>query len=233
MRSQTSVSVPEINDVSDYIKTIDRSGFFEVTSLSADDLKRNEMYRANIARENSLARFESYEDYLLSLEMTAEIQPFKPVYIQRITQLTNKSNQFNLTTRRYTQTELEDISENESYITLYGKLTDKFGDNGVVSVIVGEKDGNSLNIELWLMSCRVLKRDMELAMLDALAAQAKTQGISKLKGTYIPSAKNKMVKDLYPDVLGFSPVSADPQGVTVWELDITEYSVRNKVIKVN
>ena len=83
------------------------------------------------------------------------------------------------------------------------------------------------------MSCRVLKRDMELAMLDALAAQAKAQGISKLKGTYIPSAKNKMVKDLYPDVLGFSPVSADPQGVTVWELDITEYSVRNKVIKVN
>lgn len=233
VRSQTSVSVPEINDVSDYIKTIDRSGFFEVTSLSADDLKRNEMYKANIARENSLARFESYEDYLLSLEMTAEIQPFKSVYIQRITQLTNKSNQFNLTTRRYTQTELEDISENESYITLYGKLTDKFGDNGVVSVIVGEKDGNSLNIELWLMSCRVLKRDMELAMLDALAAQAKAQGISKLKGTYIPSAKNKMVKDLYPDVLGFSPVSADPQGVTVWELDITEYSVRNKVIKVN
>ncbi|WP_124101161.1 HAD-IIIC family phosphatase [Ruminococcus sp. Marseille-P6503] len=234
VRSQLAgAAVPEIGEVTDYIRILDRSGFFEVTSLSEDDLKRNEMYKANIARANSLARFESYEDYLLSLEMTAEIQPFKPVYIQRITQLTNKSNQFNFTTKRYTQTEIEDISKNEKYVTLYGKLADKFGDNGVVSVIIGEKNGDTLTIELWLMSCRVLKRDMELAMLDALAAAAAEQGISRLVGVYIPTAKNKMVKDFYPDVLGFSPLCANSQGVTSWELDISGYENKNKVIKVN
>lgn len=227
------VAVPEIGEVTAYIRVLDRSGFFEVTSLSEDDLKRNEMYKANIARANSMAKFESYEDYLLSLEMTAEIQPFKPLYIQRITQLTNKSNQFNLTTKRYTQSEMEEISRSNQYITLYGKLTDKFGDNGVVSVVIGKKNGDTLNIDLWLMSCRVLKRDMELAMLDSLVEAAAKQGISRLVGVYIPTAKNKMVKDFYPDVLGFSSVSEDSQGVTVWELDITGYENKNKVIKVN
>ncbi len=234
VRSQLEgTAVPEIGEVTDYIRILDRSGFFEVTSLSEDDLKRNEMYKANIARANSLAKFESYEDYLLSLEMTAEIQPFNSLYIQRITQLTNKSNQFNLTTKRYTQSEMEEISNSEKYITLYGKLTDKFGDNGVVSVIIGEKNGDTLNIDLWLMSCRVLKRDMELAMLDALVAAANKHGISKLVGVYIPTAKNKMVKDFYPDVLGFTSVCANSQGVTVWELDTAGYENKNKVIKVN
>ena len=233
VRSQLKgAAVPEIGDVTSYIKTLDRSGYFETTSLSDDDLKRNEMYKANVQRANAQAEFGTYEDYLLALEMTAEIEPFKPVYIQRITQLTNKSNQFNLTTRRYTQSEMEQISQSDEYITLYGKLTDKFGDNGVVSVIVGQKNGNALNIDLWLMSCRVLKRDMELAMLDGLVIQAKKAGLKKLIGTYIPSAKNKMVKDFYGGVLGFANVCANSAGVTVWELDIAEYSEKNHVIKI-
>lgn len=233
VRSQLKgAAVPEIGDVTSYIKTLDRSGYFETTSLSDDDLKRNEMYKANVQRANAQAEFGTYEDYLLALEMTAEIEPFKPVYIQRITQLTNKSNQFNLTTRRYTQSEMEQISQSDEYITLYGKLTDKFGDNGVVSVIVGQKNGNALNIDLWLMSCRVLKRDMELAMLDGLVIQAKEAGLQKLIGTYIPSAKNKMVKDFYGGVLGFANVCANSAGVTVWELDIAEYSEKNHVIKI-
>ncbi len=232
VRAQTECAVPEIGQVTDYIRVLDRSEFFEVTSLSADDLKRNDMYKANIARESAKGKFASYGEYLLSLEMTAEIQPFNSMYIQRITQLTNKSNQFNLTTRRYTQTEMEEISASENYLTLYGKLGDRFGDNGVVSVIVGEKKGETLNIDLWLMSCRVLKRDMELAMLDCLVSTAREQGISRLKGVYIPSPKNKMVKNFYPETLGFSFLSEDETGASQWELNISEYENKNKVIKI-
>lgn len=233
VRQQTPCAVPEIGQVTDYIRVLDRNAYFEATTLSEDDLKRGDMYKANIQRSQAQASFADYTEYLLSLDMQAEIGPFKDVYLARIAQLTNKSNQFNLTTLRCTQAQMEEFAASENHITQYGKLTDKFGDNGVVSVVFGEKQGTALDIRLWLMSCRVLKRDMELAMLDGLVAQAKAAGITKLIGTYIPTAKNKMVKDFYPDVLGFSPVSAAEDGTTVWELDITDYKNKNHVIKVN
>lgn len=239
VRQQTQCSVPEIGEVTDYIRVLDRSQFFEVTTLSADDLKRSEMYKANIQRAQSQAKYENYNDYLLSLEMQGEIAPFKDVYLARIAQLTNKSNQFNLTTLRCTQEQMAEFAASPDCITQYGKLTDKFGDNGVVSVIVGQRgkhptDGREcLDIILWLMSCRVLKRDMELAMLDGLVAQAKSAGYNTLIGRYLPTAKNRMVKDFYPETLGFKPVSASEDGSTVWELDITGYENKNHVINVN
>lgn len=233
VRQQTPCAVPEIGEVTDYIRVLDRNAYFEATTLSEDDLKRGDMYKANIQRSQAQASFADYSEYLLSLDMHAEIGPFKDVYLARIAQLTNKSNQFNLTTLRCTQAQMEEFAASENYITQYGKLTDKFGDNGVVSVVFGEKQGSTLDIKLWLMSCRVLKRDMELAMLDSLVAQAKAAGITKLVGTYIPTAKNKMVKDFYPDTLGFAAVSASEDGTTVWELDITDYENKNHVIKVN
>lgn len=237
VRSQIKgVKVPEIGEVTDYIRVIDRSEFFEVTALSEDDLKRNDMYKANAMRYNASRQFENYEDYLQSLEMQAEIKPFAPVYYQRIAQLTNKSNQFNLTTRRYTPAEIETFAQSDKFITLYGKLTDKFGDNGVVSVVIGEKTGenlDTLDIKLWLMSCRVLKRDMELAMLDSLVKAAKAQGISALVGTFIPTAKNKMVKDLYEQTFGFSPLDSNADGETRWMLCLDDYENKNKVIKIN
>ncbi|MBR4622092.1 MAG: HAD-IIIC family phosphatase [Ruminococcus sp.] len=233
VRQQTPCAVPEIGEVTDYIRVLDRNAYFETTTISEDDLKRGDMYKANVQRAQAQAKFADYSEYLRSLEMHAEIGPFKDVYLARIAQLTNKSNQFNLTTLRCTQAQMEQFAASDNYITVYGKLTDKFGDNGVVSVVFGEKQGTVLDIKLWLMSCRVLKRDMELAMLDGLAAQAKAAGITKLVGTYIPTAKNKMVKDFYPDTLGFSAVSATEDGTTVWELDITGYENKNHVINVN
>ena len=164
-------AVPEIDEVEHYIQTIDKSGFFEITSLSQDDLKRPEMYLDNAKRSQLQASFANYEDYLKSLEMKGEIQSFVPAYMSRIAQLTNKSNQFNLTTKRYSQAEIEQVSADSNYVTLYGKLEDKFGDNGVVSIVIGEVRGGAcdeLHMELWLMSCRVLKRDMEYAMMDEL-----------------------------------------------------------------
>lgn len=226
------VVAPEIGSVEKYIGIIDRSGFFEVTNLSDDDLKRNEMYKENAQRARLEASYENYEDYLLSLKMHATIKAFEPVYMSRIAQLTNKSNQFNLTTKRYTQTEIEQTAANPQYITLYGKLEDRFGDNGVVSVVIGKILDKECHIDLWLMSCRVLKRDMEVAMMDALAKACVDKGIHKLVGYYYPTVKNKMVKDFYLDQ-GFDKISEDEAGNTIWTYSLENgYECRNHVIEV-
>lgn len=229
--AQLGVRAPDIKEVDSYIKTLDRSGFFEVTSLSNDDLKRNEMYEANAKRNRQRAMFESYEDYLLSLEMKAVIRDFETVDLKRITQLTNKSNQFNLTTKRFTPAQMDEVFNSNEYIRLCGRLTDKFGDNGIVSVVIGKINSDSLDIILWLMSCRVLKRDMEYAMLDSLVKESRSRGIKTLKGYYYPTAKNKMVKKLYED-FGFTKVYEDDEENTVWSLDISGYDDKNKVISV-
>ncbi len=232
VRRSLPSAAPDIGTVGDYIRVLDRSGFFEVTTLSEDDLKRNEMYKANALREQEMHSFEDYGEYLKSLDMTAEIAPFAPVYIQRIAQLTNKSNQFNVTTKRYTAEEIAAVSESGEYIDLYGRLCDRFGDNGVVSVVIGKKEGKRLCIGLWIMSCRVLKRDMEYAMLDVLVDSCKKQGIEKIEGLYYPTAKNGMVKNLFGD-FGFKKISEDDAGNTVWELDTAGYVNKNRYIKVN
>ena len=231
-RQMKGVAAPEIGEAHQYIQTIDRSGFFEVTSLSKDDLKRNEMYKENVKRVQRQYSFSDYREYLLSLEMQGTIRAFEPVYMARIAQLTNKSNQFNLTTRRYTQTEIEEIAGNRAYITLYGKLADCFGDNGVVSVVIGHLIGGICHIDLWIMSCRVLKRDMEFAMMDALAHRCLEHDVKIIRGYYYPTAKNGMVKDFF-DLQGFEKIAEDEKGNTEWEFILDEsYENKNHVIKV-
>ena len=225
------VSVPEIGQSHQFIQNIDRSGFFEVTYLSKDDLKRSEMYRENAMRSKLQASFSDYGDYLRSLEMEAEIKPFESLYMARIAQLTNKSNQFNLTTKRYTQGEIEALSEDPAYITLYGRLKDRFGDNGVVSVCIGRTEGLICHMELWLMSCRVLKRDMEYAMMDALVHYCRRAGISEIRGYFFPTAKNGMVKDFY-QTMGFQKLSQDEKG-SIWSFPVEpEYQNKNRYIAV-
>ncbi|MBQ7629785.1 MAG: HAD-IIIC family phosphatase, partial [Selenomonadaceae bacterium] len=164
------VAVPEVDaaDIFSYIHAIEGAGYFEPLTISDDDLKRNDTYRENKQRQNLAASVSNYDDFLISLNMNAEIDSFKPIYFDRIAQLTNKTNQFNLTTRRFTRAEIEQIAADSRYITLYGRLEDKFGDNGLISVIIGEKRNDEVHVNLWLMSCRVLKRGMEFAMLDEL-----------------------------------------------------------------
>jgi FkbH-like protein len=231
-RSIKGIAVPVMDSPADYIRTIDRNGYFEVTNFSSDDLKRNDMYKANVKRAELSTEFADYTEYLLSLDMRGEIKAFSPVYMQRITQLTNKSNQFNLTTKRYTQPEIESAASDGKHITLYGKLSDTFGDNGVVSVVIGETKDKVCNIELWLMSCRVLKKNMEYAMLDTLVEECKKHNITTIIGHYYPTAKNGMVKNLYSD-FGFDKITEDEVGNTEWKLDITNYENKNNVIKVN
>jgi FkbH-like protein len=231
-QSIPGVAVPEVGQVESYIQTIDRAGYFEVTKLSEDDIKRNEMYQANAKRNIAQANCADYGEYLQSLEMVGTIKPFEDIYMSRIAQLSNKSNQFNLTTKRYTQAEIEAIAADDSYITLYGKLEDKFGDNGVVSVVIGQKKDSELHMDLWLMSCRVLKRDMEYAMMDELVNHCKAAGINKIYGYYYPTAKNKMVKDFY-GLQGFTKVSEDEEGNSTWEFVIDDsYQCKNKYIKL-
>lgn len=226
--------IPELEKVENYRSVIDHSGFFEVTALSADDLKRTKMYEENAKRSQYQKSFVDYNDYLLSLDMKGTIRGFEPVFTSRIAQLTNKSNQFNLTTKRCTQSDIEMMMESEEYITLYGKLEDKFGDNGVVSVVIGQKNGNELDMILWLMSCRVLKRDMEQAMLDTLVEQAREQGITQINGYYYKTAKNSMVKDFY-ETMGFTRITPDDQEEEKkYELkDLDTYQKQNRVIRVN
>ncbi len=226
------VIAPELEGVENYIATIDRGGYFEATTFSEDDLKRNEMYKANALRAAQQASFADYGEYLKSLGMHAVIDDFLPIYLTRITQLANKSNQFNLTTRRYTTGQMVQVFESPEYVRLYGKLVDKFGDNGVVSVVIGHKDGQALDIELWLMSCRVLKRDMEFAMLDRLVERCREEGVATLRGYYFPTAKNGMVRELY-GTLGFQKVSGDEAGPSVWELDTAGYTPQCQVIQVS
>ena len=232
VRSQLpGAAVPEMDNVEDYIINLDRGGYFEVTAFSSDDLNRNEMYKKNLRRAEQLAAFGDYDEYLRSLEMHAIIDDFIPMYLSRITQLTNKSNQFNLTTRRFTEAEMESVWKSGEYVRLYGKLIDKFGDNGVVSVVIGHIDGDALDIELWLMSCRVLKRNMEHAMLDRLVEKARKAGIHVIRGHYLPTAKNHMVENLYRD-FGFTLLSEDETGHTVWQLETEGYENKNRVISV-
>ena len=229
------VSVPEIGTPEQYIRVLDHAGFFEVTSLSEDDRKRNEMYKANMERERQQQNFGDYREYLLSLEMKGTIKSFEPIYMARIAQLANKSNQFNLTTRRYTQNDIEQFAAGEEYITRYGKLEDKFGDNGVVSVVIGRKDNTekALHLELWLMSCRVLKRDMEYAMMDSVVRACEVCGIETIYGYYYPTAKNGMVKEFYA-AMGFRKIREEADHSTVWQYDIpADYEDKNTVIFVS
>lgn len=225
------VETPDMFAPEQYIRTLDKSAFFEPTVLSEDDLKRNQMYQENITRRNLANSFPDYNEYLKSLAMTAIIKPFEPLYAERITQLTNKSNQFNLTTKRYTLSQINGLMSNVHYISLYGKLADRFGDNGIVSLVVGECVEDALHIDLWLMSCRVLKRNMEYAMLDSLVSSAKKRGIDKVFGYYYKTAKNEMVENLFQD-FGFQKAEDLGGGNTKWELGLAQYQNKNTVIAV-
>lgn len=223
---QTNAAVPEITKPEEYIRVIDRSGFFEVTAFSEDDARRSEMYRENAERSRLAASYASYADYLLGLDMRGRITDFEPVALERITQLTNKSNQFNLTTKRYTLDEIKALAAAPDYIRLCGRLADKFGDNGIVSIVSARLEDAAAHIELWLMSCRVLKRDMELAMLDTLIMRARERGVSEIYGYYFPTPKNGMVRTLY-ESFGFTRISDEK-----WVLSVDGYANKNNVIQI-
>jgi FkbH-like protein len=226
-----SVSVPNVgNDVIDFIDYIDRNGYFEPITISSDDINRNQYYEDNKKRSDAQATFASYGEFLTSLGMKAEIKSFSSIYLDRITQLINKTNQFNLTTKKYTTGEINNIANNHKYIKIYGKLIDKHGDNGLIAITIGQLKYKQCHIDLWLMSCRVLKRDMEFVMLDELVARCREKGIFELIGYYNKSVKNSMVSDLY-EKFGFELYGRNGEN-TIWKLNIENYENKNKFIGV-
>ena len=229
--AQTGAVSPCLDVNHEYIRTVDRNGYFEVTSLSEDDLKRNDMYMADKQRRDTSKKFESYDDYLKSLDMKAVIHSFEASDMARVTQLTNKSNQFNLTTKRYTQNEIEAAAQDDSRITLCGRLEDKFGSYGIVSVMIGKIDNDIMDVELWLMSCRVLRRGMEYAMMDNLIKKAREKGVKIIRGHYCKTAKNNMVKDLYGE-MGFDKVSENEYGDSKWTTETAKQHKLNYFIDV-
>lgn len=226
------VAVPELSAPEDYVRALDHACWFETTTLSADDRKRTDMYRQNARRAELESSFGSYDDYLKSLEMTGEFGPFDAAHAERITQLINKTNQFNLTTRRYSAAEVEALIGDPAHLTLYGRLTDRFGDNGIVTAVIGALQGDTLDIELWIMSCRTFKRELEYALFDQLAADARTAGVRRVVGHYYPTAKNLLTRDFYA-TLGFELKAEDEAGNRTFVLeDLAAYRPRCNVMEI-
>mgnify|MGYP000226793895 FL=1 len=226
------VAVPDIgSEVSRFAEYLDREGYFEVAKIDVDDVNRADFYAGNKDRSQHQSKFSSYSEFLVSLDMTAEIGPVGVLNVGRVASLVNKTNQYNLTTKRYSVADIEGMAFSEEYITLYGRLKDRFGDNGLVSVVSGKVEGETLHIDLWLMSCRVLKRNFEFAMLDALVARALRQDVNEVVGYYNRTPKNGMVENHY-EKLGFEFVSrSDDELSSVWKLRLEGYKTQNKVIK--
>lgn len=222
------ITVLPIQEPSDMRKLLDWSGYFEITNYSMEDLQRGSLYKANLEKE-AITGEVNYQDYLLGLQMRAEFAEVSSANIDRVTQLINKTNQFNLTGLRISRAEIEQFAKEN--ITICGTLFDKFGNNGLVSVILGEiQEGSILYIPLWIMSCRVFKRQMEYAMFDHLVELCRQHRINKIMGKYIPTKKNMPVADLYKD-LGFV-LKEEKNGHQTWEYLIpNNYRNWNQVIQ--
>lgn len=202
------ITVPELpEDPALYLQYLRSLGLFETASYSAEDAGRTQQYRQQAERAVFESSFQSYEDYLEGLDMKAVAAPFDAFHYPRIAQLTQRSNQFNLRTVRYTEAEIEAVSRDDSRICLYFTLKDKFGDHGLISVVILDKqEDNSLFVSEWLMSCRVLKRGMEEFIVNKILKTAEAYGYEKVIGEYISTPKNAMVKDLY-EKMGFARVA--------------------------
>ena len=200
VRSQIAdLTVPELPpEPEKYLDFLRKSNLFETVSVSGEDAKRTQQYREEAQRTESAATFASYDEYLQSLEMVAEAKPFDEFHFARIAQLTQRSNQFNLRTVRYTESDIKRIAEDDHFITLYFTLRDKFGDHGLISVVILEKrDNGTLFVNEFLMSCRVLKRGMEEFIINKIVSTAKENGFTLVEGEYIRTQKNAMVAQLY------------------------------------
>ena len=203
-RLAPEVAVPELpEDPAGYVRAIEQHRYFQLVSLGAEDYRRTDYYRANAERDQSQSSAGSVDDFLRSMQMTARIGPIEPATLLRSAQLINKSNQFNLTTRRYSAAELAAIADDQRWITLTVALADRFGDNGLISVLLGRVDGDVLEIDTWLMSCRVLKRGVERFLLNHLHELALGRGLVSLRGRYIPTPRNAIVAAHYAE-LGFT-----------------------------
>jgi FkbH-like protein len=216
------VAVPELTeDPADYISLLANAGYFEAVGLSEEDIERADFYQAN-AERISLQKVGNLEEYLRSLQMVATISSFDAVGRVRIVQLINKSNQFNLTTRRYSEGEIEAFENNPFKFCLQVRLADRFGDNGMISAVIFDIGSDEWSCDTWLMSCRVLGRRVEELVLATVASAALNAGAKRLVGTYIPTKKNALVAEHFAK-LGFARLSELADAASAWALHLETY----------
>jgi len=222
-RELPMVAVPELpEDPSLYARCISDAGYFEALQITKDDLQRSGQYRANTQRELLKASHTDLVGYLKSLQMELRWAPFDRLGLQRIVQLINKTNQFNLTTKRYTEQEVLAVMDDPEALTLQLRLVDCFGDNGIIGIVIGKPQGQTLLLDTWLMSCRVLGRQVEEATMNLTVEEANRLEKNILVGEYLPSKKNGMVREHYKK-LKFGLKEEKSDGSTLWQLNVPDY----------
>jgi FkbH-like protein len=221
------ICVPELpKDPANYLEYLYELNLFETVSFSNEDKDRTKLYQIEAERVKVYQKFTNEDDFLKNLEMLSDIQPFNKFNTPRIAQLSQRSNQFNLRTVRYTEVDINRIANSKDFVTLAYTLEDKFGDNGLICVIIlNKEDEKALFIDTWFMSCRVLKRGMENFVLNTIVHFAKKNGFTTVKGEYLPTIKNDMVKDHYLN-LGFE------KNENYFSLEVQNYQDRKNYIKI-
>jgi FkbH-like protein len=232
------VAVPELPaDPAQYVRCIADAGYFEAVAFTADDQQRSEQYAANASRDALLASGGDLQEFLAGLQMTVVYGPARDVDLTRVIQLINKTNQFNTTTRRYTSEEVVRSSRDPDVLVLQFRLIDRFGDNGLVSVMILSPhplDAGALQIDTWVMSCRVFGRELEFEAMNIAVEWARERGARALRGDFVPTAKNAVIANLYPQ-LGFSRTNASPAATDAqsWEMSLAQYEPRRTHITRN
>ena len=219
------ITVPELPvDPGDYLEYLYSLNLFETASYSNADKDRTKQYQVEAKRVSLQKTFSNEADFLKSLDMISVVSGFTKFNTPRVAQLSQRSNQFNLRTIRYTEADIEALAQDPKVIDLSFTLEDKFGDNGLIAVIIMKpQDTETLFVDTWFMSCRVLKRGMENFTLNTMVERAKAAGYKRIVGEYLPTPKNKMVEQHYPD-LGFTKIE---DAVTAqYELDVIAYQPR-------
>lgn len=226
------ITVPELpEDPADYLEFLYGLNLFETASFSAADKDRTKQYQVEAQRVSLSKSFTNEADFLKSLDMVSVVSGFTKFNTPRVAQLTQRSNQFNLRTVRYTDADIESYASDAEVIDLSFTLQDKFGDNGLIAVIIMKpQDKETLFVDTWLMSCRVLKRGVENFTLNTMVEIAKSKGYKRIIGEYLPTPKNGMVALHYPE-LGFTPIEGSP--TAQWVLDVENYQPRECFIVAN
>lgn len=221
----SGITVPELpEDPAEYLEYLYTLNLFETNSFSDEDKERTKLYQIEAQRTVTKQKFTNEDDFLKSLDMISVVASFTKFNIPRVAQLSQRSNQFNLRSVRYTESDIENLAKSNEYATFAFTLEDKFGDNGLIAVVVLKKNSETdLFIESWFMSCRVLKRGMENFMLNTLVAYSKNNGFERIIGEYIPTPKNEIVKDHYQN-LSFE------QENDFWYLPLKAYKERTNYI---
>ena len=220
------VAVPELpEDAAGYVECIAQAGYFETSAFTADDRERAQRYTENLIREADRSSAHDLHDFLAGLKMSTVYGTVQEVDIPRVAQLINKTNQFNPTTQRYSLEEVTEFCKDGANLVLQFRLVDRFGDNGLVSTMIMRPAGPqsaALDIDTWVMSCRVFGRELEYEVMNIAVEMARERGAGALRGKYIQSAKNAVVQDLYQR-LGFTRIDSDDPETALWQLALDSY----------